>query len=308
MAKPKLALIPSAQGSKFYSVLPSSGVGDFDFTRSGSATRINSQGLIESVANGVSRLNYPMIDGVVKGCPHHILEPQRTNLLPYSEDFSQSVWTKSSSTVTSNAAISPDGTLNAYKLVEDTSNGIHRLYPNFTVNAQKHTSSIFAKKGTRNWIFLRLDGAASDQRTWFDLENGVIGSVGSGIVAKIENYGNGWYRCSFTATAVANERIGIYTSVDGINLTYQGDGTSGVYIYGGSLELGSYATSYIPTNGEAGGVTRNQDIFTRDGIGSLINSTEGVLFVEFKTLSETGTFRQFNLSKDNSNRIYRWCK
>ena len=81
MAKPKLALIPSAQGSKFYSVLPSSGVGDFDFTRSGSATRINSQGLIESVANGVSRLNYPMIDGVVKGCPHHILEPQRTQLI-----------------------------------------------------------------------------------------------------------------------------------------------------------------------------------------------------------------------------------
>ena len=75
MAKPKLALLPAAQGSKLYSVLPSSGVGDFDFTRSGSATRINSQGLIETVSSGVSRLNYPMIDGVVKGCPHHILEP-----------------------------------------------------------------------------------------------------------------------------------------------------------------------------------------------------------------------------------------
>ena len=47
MAKPKLALIPAAQGSKLFSVLPSSGVGDFDFTRSGKATRINSQGLIE---------------------------------------------------------------------------------------------------------------------------------------------------------------------------------------------------------------------------------------------------------------------
>ena len=77
MAKPKLCLIPAAQGTSLYSVLPSSGVGDFDFTRSGSATRINSQGLIETVASGVSRLNYPMIDGVVKGCPSHILEPQR---------------------------------------------------------------------------------------------------------------------------------------------------------------------------------------------------------------------------------------
>ena len=85
MAKPKLALIPAAQGSKFYSVLPSSGVGDFDFTRSGSATRINSQGLIETVANGVSRLNYPLIDGKVVGCPSHLLEPQRTNLCTNSK-------------------------------------------------------------------------------------------------------------------------------------------------------------------------------------------------------------------------------
>jgi hypothetical protein len=80
MAKPKLALIPSAQGSKFYSVLPSSGVGDFDFTRSGSATRINSQGLIETVANGVSRLNYPMIDGVVKGCPTSYFRTRNSKL------------------------------------------------------------------------------------------------------------------------------------------------------------------------------------------------------------------------------------
>jgi len=94
MAKPKLALIPASQGSKLFSVLPSSGVGDFDFTRSGSATRINSQGLIEEVANGQSRLNYPMIDGVVKGCPHHILEPERLQKIQYSEDFSQSYWTK----------------------------------------------------------------------------------------------------------------------------------------------------------------------------------------------------------------------
>ena len=56
MAKPKLALIPAAQGSKLFSVLPSSGVGDFDFTRSGSATRINSQGLIETVANGAIKI------------------------------------------------------------------------------------------------------------------------------------------------------------------------------------------------------------------------------------------------------------
>jgi hypothetical protein len=95
MAKPKLALIPAAQGSKFYSVLPSDGVGDFDFARASAATRINKYGLIETVASGQSRLNYPLIDGVVNGCPNHLLEPARINLITYSEDFSNDcIWIK----------------------------------------------------------------------------------------------------------------------------------------------------------------------------------------------------------------------
>ena len=106
MAKPKLALIPAAQGTKFYSVLPSDGSGDFDFTRGSVATRINAQGLIENVASGQSRLDYPLIDGVQKGCPHHILEPARTNSFPYSESFSNSDWTKSDATITSNSIMS----------------------------------------------------------------------------------------------------------------------------------------------------------------------------------------------------------
>ena len=127
MAKPNLALIPAAQGRKLFSVLPSSGVVDFDFSRSGKATRINSQGLIEEVSNGQSRLNYPMIDGKVVGCPHHILEPQRTNLITYSEYFSQSYWTKNGSSVTG-SFVSPDGTNNATKLVENSSNADHQIY------------------------------------------------------------------------------------------------------------------------------------------------------------------------------------
>ena len=129
MAKPKLALIPAAQGTKLYSVLPSDGSGDFTFNRGSVATRINAQGLIENVASGQSRLDYPLIDGVQKGCPHHILEPARTNLLPYSNDFSNSSWSKYSfgtgltPVLTSNSLISPDGTLNASKVVFNSGSG-----------------------------------------------------------------------------------------------------------------------------------------------------------------------------------------
>jgi hypothetical protein len=81
---PSLALIPSGyKASKVYSVLPTDGTGDFDFTRSGNATRVNSEGLIELVSTNVPRLNYPLIDGVVSGCPSLLLEPSRTNLVTY---------------------------------------------------------------------------------------------------------------------------------------------------------------------------------------------------------------------------------
>jgi hypothetical protein len=123
MAKPKLALIPAAQGSKFYSVLPSDGVGDFDFARASAATRINKYGLIETVTSGQSRLNYPLIDGVVNGCPHHILEPARTNLIQYSEDYSQGYWTKNGASVVS-GFVSPKGDLSAFKLIPNNASTI----------------------------------------------------------------------------------------------------------------------------------------------------------------------------------------
>ena len=85
-----LLFIPSGYKSqKVYSIFPTDGDGDFDFSRSGSATRIAKNGLITTVDSNVPRLEYPLIDGVVNGCPSLLLEPQRTNLVTYSEDFSQ---------------------------------------------------------------------------------------------------------------------------------------------------------------------------------------------------------------------------
>ena len=106
MAKPKLALIPAAQGDKFYSVLPSDGVGDFDFTRNSSATRIAPTGLIQEVASGDSRLNYDLLNGKVVNCPHYLLEPASTNIIPYSEDFTQAtIWTPTRCSITANQSI-----------------------------------------------------------------------------------------------------------------------------------------------------------------------------------------------------------
>jgi len=228
----------------------------------------------------VTRDNVPRIDYTGGGCPHILAEPQRTNLITYSEDFSQSYWTKSGSSVTSNSVTSPDGTLNAYKLVEDTSTAQHRLRAtNATITPGTVTQTIFAKAAERTWILVQENDMGG---YYFNLSTGVVGSS-SGLPDSntITSMGNGWYKITVTiTTANAFAKFSLYPATGDNSSSYTGDGTSGVYIWGAQLEVGSYATSYIPNSGTDAGVTRNQDQFTRDGIGSLINDSEGVLFVE----------------------------
>ena len=282
MAKPKLALIPAAQGSKFYSVLPSSGVGDFNFTRSGSATRINSQGLIETVANGVSRLNYPLIDGKVVGCPSHLLENSATNLIPYSEDFTNAEWAKINLTVLGNQVISPDGTLSADKVSSNTSNSTHFLQE-FLSTGNTVNVSVFVKNEDADYIQL-TNPSSGGIFINFDIKNGLIGSKGNLISnEKIENYGNGWYRISATLdnTGIDNRYIRFYivsSANASFNQSWQPSSNISFYIWGGQAELNSYSTSHIPTSGSQ--TTRSAETANNSGDASTFNDSEGVLMAE----------------------------
>jgi hypothetical protein len=265
MAKPKLALIPAAQGSKFYSVLPSSGVGDFDFTRSGSATRINSQGLIESVANGVSRLNYPMIDGVVKGCPSHILEPQRTNLVTQSNNFTG--WFKSGAiTVTSNYGLSPTGENNSTLLSFSGAN--NRLYLNTGAAYTNDSVSIYVKGN--NGETISFDKSAS------------IGG------AKLFTLTGGWDRLESSYDSLSSSRVNIVISTNG------GATATNIEVFGIQNEQGSYPTSYIPTNGSV--VTRSAETAYGSGDASTFNDSEGVLMAEISALSDDTTSKTISLT------------
>ncbi|MDA9908052.1 hypothetical protein N9D22_06650 [Flavobacteriaceae bacterium] len=303
MAKPKLALVPAAQGSKFYSVLPSSGVGDFDFTRSGSATRINSQGLIETVGNGVSRLNYPMIDGKVVGCPHHILEPSRSNDLQRSQEFDNAYWTKYQTSVSANSSISPDGTLNADKLIEDNSNSTHQTGRAISYNAgTTYTASVFAKSSNRNLQISAGNTGTFPANAIFDLNNGVILSETLGS-ASIQKFDNGWYRCIVTATALATATTNInFGLTNGSNLSYTGDGNSFVELYGAMREQSSYPTSYIKTTNSS--TTRSAETANNSGDASTFNSSEGVLYIEMKSDFNDAATKRISISDfTNNNRL-----
>jgi hypothetical protein len=300
MAKPKLALIPAAQGTKFYSVLPSDGVGDFTFNRGSVATRINAQGLIENVASGVSRLDYPMIDGVQKGCPHHILEPARTNLIQYSESFSNAAWSKEDLTVTSNQTISPDGSLNADLLLPNTNNTDHSIYDQ--TSATTEAFSVFLKAGGYNYAFVGENNAADTNGVFFDLINGTVNKNTSSFSASIKDYGNGWFRCTLSGSFTYTFRI-ICPSENGQSFIFAGDGVKGVYSWGAQVESGSFPTSYIPNNGNAAGVTRSAETANGAGNATTFNDSEGVLMAEISALANDLTFRNITISDGSNSNI-----
>ena len=245
----------------------------FDFTRASSATYVASDGLIKTSTTGQPRIDFlDNTNGTL------LLEPQRTNLMTYSEDFSNVFWTKFNSTIASNAIISPDGTLNADKLKEDSNNSTHFIYsPNLSVtNGATLTTSIFVKSGGRDWFLLQE--STTDYGYYFN--NGTVGSAfGSPLSYKIENFGNGWYRYSITTvTTNTNGRLKLQLAESDGVISYQGDGTSGVYIWGAQLEEASYPTSYIPTSGST--VTRVAETCSQTPASGVIGQTEGTVFFD----------------------------
>ena len=224
-----------------YSVIPNTSLGDMTVVRATTATRVNSAGLIESVANNVPRLDYS--NGT---CPCLLVEPQRTNLY-----FPSIPVAAINGTITLNDTISPDGTQNAssfipsgYGIVDANSLSItvqtytFSVYLKGTVNSQK------VKLGTNTLILDEFTITTSWER----------------------------YTSTFTGT-VENTALYLLSG-----LFFSPAENNEFYIYGAQLEVGSYATSYIPTTSAA--VTRNADVISKTGISSLIGQTEGTVFVD----------------------------
>jgi hypothetical protein len=232
---------------------------------------------------------------------HILLEPTSTNLIPYSEDFTDSSWDLDFSapyiTRTPNAATSPSGKNNATKLIgNNTSRDPNNSYVGvFTSASAPYTSSIFAKKGEYDYLVLGIGSYGGGYYAIFNLSNGTVSTspTASGTTASIEDYGNGWHRCAITTTNTSGgELLFISPSVDGTLTTDYTSTTNGVYVWGAQLEALSYATSYIPTlTGST--VTRATETLTGSGNSTLINSTEGVLYAEIADITND------NLSDNN---------
>jgi hypothetical protein len=179
------------------------------------------------------------------------------NLVLQSQTFDNASWIKTRSSVTADATTSPDGTVNADKLVEDaTAANNHFTSQSVTTTAIAYTFTVYAKAAERGYVTLINSTVASG--CCFDLITGVVG-VASGATptaSTITDVGNGWYRCSITVTATAASnawRINVMAS-NSANTAYNGDGTSGIYIWGAQLEPVTYQTTagpYVATTSAA---------------------------------------------------------
>ena len=188
MSLESIALIPSGyKANKLYCQLPVDGGADLTTSRASAATRVNKNGLIEDVATGVPRLDYT--NG---GCPELLLEPQRRNLFPYSEDFSVADWAKANATITNNYALSPDGTMNASRL-QFTGASQSFLYDFATYSASTDYTISF---------YLKSNGGGQD----------VVRLYAEGNSANLTAT-NEWVRHTFTFTGLGASKDSGLTSV-----------------------------------------------------------------------------------------------
>ena len=272
---PSLLLIPDRyKAAKLYSQIPDSGDGDLTFARASVATRFNASGLIESVASGVPRLDYP----VSGGCPSLLLEPQRTNLVTFSEEFDNAAWSKLNTTIDANNSIAPDGQMSAdliYPTTSGTDRLVEQLYIGYSIGTT-FTMSFFVKSAGFDWCVMTGPTLGD---SWFNTTTGQFGTVGAGVTAKNLGLFNGYWRISLTGNIQIPTAV-FYAGVADANgsKTATKSGTNGLLFWGAQMEIGSYPTSYIPSLGSS--VTRLADAASKTGISSLIGQTEGTLFFE----------------------------
>ena len=245
---------------------------------------------------GVARFDHDPITGKSLGL---LIEESRANLTAYSSSLVNPTYNPSATAIL-NTTIAPDGTLTADSLIPTTYVSGHGWgYAGYTADGTTtYTFSVYLKlTDIALWktIKLRVDANSSGEDI-FDLSTGIVAVNNSGK-ALIIPVGNGWYRCITSAIPAFSSSSIRYPYII-YNATTAGDGYSGIYVWGAQLEVGSFATSYIPTT--TGSVTRSADQASMTGVNfsSWYNQSQGSFYAEFDVIGY-GT--------SNSNRLLVLC-
>jgi hypothetical protein len=275
------------------------------FSRSTTGTFVGSNGLIQTAAINAPRFDYDPSTLAAKGL---LIEETRANLITYSEEFDNVIWSKNNVSVTQNTANSPSGTLTA-DLVSEVAVPTSHLWTQTIsyTSGVSYTFSVYMKKGpgatAPDWMQLTFGSAAfgASQYANFNLATGAVGTVLGGT-ATIQNAGSGWYRLSFTATATATTTTpAALAFINNTNAsarlpTYTGATTSDVLVWGAGVEAGAFPTSYIPTTTTS--LTRNADVVSMTGtnFSDWYNASEGTLVSQSTFNGNSAAFQRYAMA------------
>ena len=286
------------------------------FTRSGNtATVTNSSGYIQTVNADIPRFDY---NPTTLACRGLLIEEARTNVLLYSEDYSDAAYWGSSAVTTTTSQLDPKNTNTATKRAQtDTTTAVVAAgtsnEPTIS-SGETVTFSIYLKSNTARWVVLQIgpsaaSGSTSRLRGWFDILNGVAGSVSNvgaatGATISIHPAANGYFRCVITGAlndSLTKCRTLLWAAAADNDLN-RAPTSSGTYtMWGTQVERKTFATSYIPTS--ASQVTRNADVASMTGtnFSSWFNTTEGAMSVQASVLkAPVGQTSLLSSINDNS--------
>ena len=262
------------------------------FTRASTGTYLDSDGLLKTATTNTPRIEYD-INGNRKGL---LIEEARTNTMTRSEEFDS--WTQSNVITSSNVTNAPSGELTADKVAKSVTTAIGAAVVRAaTTPTGSLVASFYAKAAEYDTLTFTLFNSTDTHlaRASVSLVDGSLILNQNGTVTT-EFVGNGWWRI-----------IGIGTTTQTVNtlyiypndsLAYQGDGTSGIYVWGAQLEAGSFPTSYISTSGST--ATRAADVASIPTSAFGYNADKGTVVVEHQSVASVNQ-RSASINDGTSN-------
>ena len=265
----------------------------FTFTGGNESMYMGPAGLLVQSVTNTPRIEYNSSGG----CLGLLMEPARTNLCLQSQNIA-TTWGNDNSSETVDATTAPDGVpLSADLLVENGAGTRHGIFQGVTVVAgSTYTFSVFVKSKERTACMITIDDAATGLIGCKVYANLATGAVSGGVALTTGTYtgstitalANGWYRVTLTGTpggAITAARVIVHMCNPAGTETYTGDSASGMYVWGGQMELGSFASSYIPTTTVS--VARTADRCIRT-LSTEFSASAGTLVVQGDVANSVG--------------------
>ncbi|WP_407733028.1 hypothetical protein [Pseudomonas citronellolis] len=253
------------------------------FTRASAAWRYNEFGIYEQVPANQPRFDYDPVTLALRGL---LIEEQRTNLLTYSNDFTNAAWLKTDTTPSTDGTLAPDGGPMQLLTQGSAMNGFVGRASSVSISPGTFTASRFFKRGNHDWVRLSIAADAGGNNAghaWFNLATGTVGSTlatgsATSVTSRIRSCGGGIYRCEVSTTLATSTANSISSGVTGDTAFTRVSGGSR-YEWLGQLEAGSFASSPIPTLGSQ--VTRAADVASVNTLSPWFNPVAGTIYAEW---------------------------